>query len=123
MSLYSNKPPARKPTMTSREVGALIVSEGRTTDADKANLMAQGKLLDPDALERSYYRRILGFDCTVKPDLEDNKWLVTDEDLHVTVRTPMDTDDMVNAQRLSRAIIKLKAKHQKLIAAQKGGVV
>jgi hypothetical protein len=85
--------------------------------------MAQGKLLDPDALERSYYRRILGFDCTVKPDLEDNKWLVTDEDLHVTVRTPMDTDDMVNAQRLSRAIIKLKAKHQKLIAAQKGGVV
>ena len=44
----------KPPTMTSREAAALLVSGGTTTDADYANLMAEGKALDPDKLQRAH---------------------------------------------------------------------
>lgn len=105
-----------KPTMSSLEASALLLSGGQTDDVEQANLIAEGKLLDPDRLIKSHFRRQLGFDCTISHDDTAGKWIVRDDELHITVRTPYSqTDDEANAQHLANACIKLKAKHDKLL--------
>lgn len=111
----------RKPTMTSREAAALLLSGGATDDADLANQMEAGEILDPDALERAYYRRIFGFDLTVTIDPKKHKAIVKDEDLGLVVTTGWsDDNDEVNASKLAKACVKLKAKHENVINTPEG---
>ncbi len=101
----------RNPSMSSLEAAALILSQGATTDVEQAELMAEGKILDPDALERAYYRRIFGFDMNVEIDEKRHKAYVRDMDLGLLTTCTYTDDDNANAKRLSKACIKLKAMH------------
>lgn len=127
MTLYDKKP--QKPTMTSREAAALIVSEGSTDDADLANLMVEGKALDPDRLQRSYYRRAVGFDLTTYADEAAHKWIAVDEELNLRVTGAMSenpdpikrTDE--DGLTLARMVMRLKRKHDKASDTPEGEVV
>lgn len=57
--------------MTSLEAAALILSGGKTTDPNKAELMASGQELDLDDLQKAHLRRMMGFDFRIK--LNPNK--------------------------------------------------
>jgi hypothetical protein len=106
--------------MTSLEAAALILSEGKTTDVEQAELMASGKLMDPDALERAYYRRLFGFDVTVLVDEAKHQAIVRDDELGLTVKFSWLEDDTNdgNAKRLSKACIKLMKKHEDYLNTQ-----
>lgn len=59
--------PVRKKTgLTSVEAAALIQSEGRTKDPEKAAAYANGQELNMDALQRAGLRRQMGFDFEIK---------------------------------------------------------
>ena len=102
----------KPPTMTSREAAALLVSGGTTTDADYANLMAEGKALDPDKLQRAHFRRAIGFDFTVNTYPVSHYFTVTDDETKNVIKGVwLDDDDKGNATRMSKACIKLKKQH------------
>lgn len=103
----------KKPTMTSQEAAALLLSGGKTSDVEEANLMDQGKLLDPDALERAYYRRALGFDVDIEYSQAAHKAYVRDLEFGLVVTCPYEDDINGNAQYLARAVMKLKRMHDK----------
>lgn len=117
MSIYDKK--RKKPKLTSLEVGALLASEGATDDVEIANAMADGKMLDPDALERAFYRREFGFDFQTYADDKHRKWVAKDNELDITVTGKMSSksdpqeaaDD--DAQTLARMVMKLKRQHDK----------
>jgi hypothetical protein len=90
--------------MTSVEAAALLLSGGATTDPDEANLMNDGQLLDPDALERAYYRRLFGFDFEV--EIQPDKAIARDNDLGLKVSCSWIEGDDDG---------KLKAKHDKAV--------
>ena len=103
--------------MTSTEAAALLLSGGKTTDVEEANLMESGQLLDPDALERAYYRRIFGFDFTTYMDNDKHKIICRDEDLDITVTGTLASDTDKDAQTLARLCMKLKRLHEKAVKA------
>lgn len=107
-----------RPTMTSVEAAALLISEGKTTDPEQASLMQDGKLLDPDNLERAHFRRALGFDFSVLHDDKLGKWIIRDDELGIKVMTPMSKtgDQNEDAQHIANACVKLKTKHDKQLA-------
>ncbi len=105
--------PKSKYTMSSTEAGALIVSGGATDDPEQANLMAEGKLLDPDKLERAYYRRLLGFDLSVTPDPDKHHYIVRDDELDIALTAHMSDDDDQSAANIAKACIKIKKLHDK----------
>ena len=109
--------------MTSREAGALIASGGKTTDVEQANLMAEGKLLDPEALERAYYRRALGFDFSCEIDPANHAAYARDDELNLSVKIVWTDDDERNSERLAKACMKLKSLHDKQLAIPEGEVV
>ena len=103
-----------KNNLSSTEFAALLVSEGRTTDVTMANALADGYPIDPDQLERAFYRRAIGFDVDIRIDPDSKKAIVTDLELGLkTTCTYLDGDENIdtNAQRLSKAVMKLKKKH------------
>lgn len=51
-----------KKGLTSLEAAALILSDGQTTDPNKAVSMSQGVDLNMDGLQRAHLRRMMGFD-------------------------------------------------------------
>lgn len=100
----------KKLSMTSREAAALYLSGGATTDVYKANLMADGQLLDPEALERAYWRRLFGFDFEV--EMRPDKAIARDKDLGFeTTCSWFEADDEGNAKRLAKACVRLKKLH------------
>lgn len=104
-----------KLTMTSREAAALLVSGGITDDADKANLMAAGQLLDPDKLERAHYRRMLGFDVDIVIQEDKHKAFIKDRETRNQVGIVWKADNNAdNAARLAKAVMKLKRMHDAL---------
>lgn len=101
-----------KPSMSSTEVAALIASEGRTTDVDLANQYAAGQLIDPEALEKAFYRRKMGFDFNVDFYPVRHKAIATDLELGLkTTCTWIEDDDEGNARRMAKMCIKLKKMH------------
>lgn len=120
MSLYDKK--QNKPSMSSLEAGALIVSNGATDDVETANLMAEGKLLDPDMLVKAFYRRELGFDLSVVTD--EKQYIVRDDELgiSVTAKKSSNVDPAIAAdedgQTLARAVMRVKRAHDKKLKEQ-----
>lgn len=112
-----------KLTMTSLEAAALISSNGATDDVETANMMANGIILDPDALERAYYRRIFGFDFTIITDEEKHQVIVRDEEFNISVTCALVADTTEQAAKIAKACIKLKAKHAKYLETIEGEVV
>jgi hypothetical protein len=112
-----------KTNMTSREAAALLLSGGATDDVETAELMDAGKILDPDKLERSYYRRIFGFDLEVIPQPDKHRYLVKDNDLNLSVTCVLTGDVSKDASKLSKACIKLKAKHDAYEAVEEAETV
>lgn len=112
--------PINKPTMTSTEAGALIISEGATTDPAKAEMIAAGQGMDWDALARSGFSKTVGFDFSVFEDDKVGRWVIRDDETGLKVSTPMSKTATYDedAQHIANAIIKLKAKHDKHIAKQ-----
>jgi len=100
-----------KHTMTSREAAALLVSGGTTTDADVANMIADGSILDPDKLTRAHFRRAIGFDFDVVE--EKHRFLVKDKATGQTLTVALTDNNDVNASKLSKAVMKLKRIHDK----------
>jgi len=124
MSFSNDMSPQRRPTMTSVEAAALLISEGRTTDPEKASLLQDGKILDPDGLTRAHFRRAMGFDYSVLHDDKIGKWIIRDDELGIQVMTPYSDDsDETNAERIAKACIKLKAKHDRQKNALEGETV
>jgi len=109
-----------KSDLSSTEFAALLVSEGRTTDVTMANALADGYPIDPDQLERAFYRRALGFDVDIYIDPAKGKAIIKDLELGLTTtcaylgeETKENMD--ANAKRLSKACMKLKKKHDDAI--------
>lgn len=101
-----------KTTMTSLEAAALILSEGKTTDVEQAELMSEGKLLDPDALTRAHFRRMLGFDFSITVDEERHKIIARDDERgYKTSATWVKDDDAGNSRRMAKAAMRLKKLH------------
>lgn len=115
------KDPINRPTMKSTEAAALILSEGQTTDVDKANLIASGQGMDWDALARSGFAKTVGFEFSVLEDDKTSYWIVRDDETGLTVRTPMSKTATYDedAQHIANAVIRLKGKHEKHIAKQR----
>lgn len=108
-----------KTTMTSRQAAALISSEGATDDAETAEQMADGKILDPDLLIRAHFRRQLGFDFTVLREDGDHRYIIRDDEMPgVSVTCPIEKDFANAGARLAKAVIKLKKLHDKAVATR-----
>lgn len=103
----------KKPTMTSREAAALLLSGGKTADVEEAELINAGKLIDPDKLVQSHFRRMMGFDFSVTEDKPAHKWIVRDEDHETAVTCAIADDEDKQAALLAKACMKLKKLHDK----------
>ena len=112
--------PINKPTMTSTEAAALILSEGATTDTDKANLIASGQGMDWDALARSGFSKSVGFDFSILEDGKVGRWIVRDDETGLIVTTPISKTANFDedAKHIANAVLRLKAKHEKHMAKQ-----
>lgn len=112
--------PINRPTMTSTEAAALILSEGATTDVDKANMIASGQGLDFDALARSGFAKTMGFEFSILEDSKTGHWIARDDETGITIRTPMSKTASFDedAQHLANACMRLKDKHDKYLAKQ-----
>lgn len=103
----------KKLGVTSTEAAALLMSDGRTSDPEEAALLAQGSILDMDALQRSALRNMMGFDFRIKP--APNKYHVS------STKPPYVTtwckytgiEDEAFIDRLVDACLRLKIKHDK----------
>jgi len=108
-----------KTGMTSREAAALISSEGATDDAETAELLADGKILDPDLLTRAHFRRQLGFDFTVLRENEEHRFIIRDDEIAgISVTCPIEKEFANQGARLAKAVLKLKKLHDKALKAQ-----
>lgn len=116
--------PDDKEKLTSLQAAALILSEGRTDDVEKAELLASGNELDMEALQRAHLRRMMGFDFRMK--FRPNKIHVsTTQDPYLSTHCKLqegDTDkygNIVNPDvipRLVAACVRLKAKYDREMA-------
>lgn len=102
--------------MTSREAAAMMISDGATKDVALAELIADGKALDPDVLTRSHFRRQFGFDFTVEPDPKSLRYIIRDAELGLSVTCGYEADFNNQGARLAKACIKLKKLHDKKLA-------
>lgn len=105
-------------SMTSLQAAALISSQGATDDVELAELMAEGRVLDPDLLTRAAFRRQLGFDFSIVRDDAAHKYIIRDDEIagiHVTC--PIEADFNNAAARLAKAVVKLKKLHDDALEA------
>lgn len=109
---------SQKPSMSSLQAAALILSEGATDDVETAEMVAEGKILDPDALQRAHFRRMLGFDFTIQPDPDNYKMLIRDDETGITVTCRIEADFNNQAARLAKGCIKLKRLHEAYVAEE-----
>jgi len=101
--------------MTSLEAAALYSSNGATSDVEEANLLAEGKILDPDKLQRAFFRRALGFDFSVITDEKHGKYIIRDDERGGSVTCAIVDDYNNQAAKLAKAIIKLKKLHEQAV--------
>lgn len=99
-------------SMTSLEAAALILSNGATTDVEQAELIDQGKAVDPDALQRAYFRRQFGFDFDVFINEDKHQIVTEDKLLGIKATATWLADDIEgNAKRMAKACLRLKKLH------------
>lgn len=109
-------PMGRKHPMTSVQAAALMLSEGRTEDKELAELMDEGKLLDPDLLIRSGIQRAVGFDFTLLREDENDRYVIRDDEMPgISVTCQLEADFNNQAARLAKAVVKLKKMHERAV--------
>lgn len=109
--------PSRK-RMTSVQAAALMLSNGKTEDRETAELLDDGKILDPDLLIRSHFRRQLGFDFSVLREDESHRYVIRDDEMPgVSVTCAIEADFDAQASRLAKSVIKLKKLHDAAVKA------
>lgn len=99
------------PRMTSLQASALLLSGGATDDVETAELMDQGKILDPDRLVRAHFRRMIGFDMSVLTDEKNHRMIIRDDELGYRVTCQLEDDYDNQAARVAKACIRLKKLH------------
>lgn len=122
--------------MTSTEAAALYLSDGKTDDPGLASMLDYAKkqpellipkgrigeaaykpaplvIEDPDELERQRLRNLIGFDVDVTIDEKTGKATLTDKQYKYQVRVTLGKKEQTQAKQLSKAIIKLKVKHDR----------
>lgn len=56
----------KKLGITSQEAAAMLISGGQTSDPHKAAMIAEGRDLDMDGLQKAHLRRMMGVDFRIK---------------------------------------------------------
>lgn len=96
--------------MTSLDAAALVLSDGRTTDPEKAEAYATGHTFDMDALEKSALVRWTGFPFSMT--VYRNRILFTDDTTNLkTTCLWTEPMDMKTGKRMLRALARLKKLH------------
>jgi hypothetical protein len=125
--------------MTSREAAALYLSDGYTDDAELASMLDAAKkqpellmprgvlpqkdyqppaltIEDADNEERIRLRNAIGFDVEVKIDPIKNRATLKDTELKLYTRCTLSDDADEAAAAMSKAMIRLKTKHDAKVA-------
>jgi|SRR6185437_5485127 len=116
----------KKKGMTSLEAAALVLSNGHTTDLNKAAVMSKGVDLNMDNLQRAHLRRMMGFDFQIK-QTATKIHVYSKEGPHVSTSAKIwqgeldEYGNIINEELIDRLVDACLRLKKKWIAAKRAG--